>query len=72
MAAMLDRLRRSREESVKKIVNEALRQGLRQMASPTRARRPFRTKSVSLGTCLLGNVNNISEALAVAEDESFK
>ena len=73
VAAALERLRKARKASLKEVVNEALRRGLAQMASPPAApRRPFRTRAVSLGRCLVGNVDNVSEVLAVAEGESFK
>lgn len=73
VAAALERLRKARRASLKKIANEALRQGLERMAAPpARPRRPFRTRTFSLGGCLIGNVDNVAEALAVAEGESFK
>lgn len=72
VAAMLERLRKTRDESLKDLVNEALRRGLRQMAARPRRSEPFRTRVVSLGRCKLGGIDNISELLATAEDESFK
>ena len=73
VAAALERLRKTRKASLKDVVNEALRRGLEQMASPQAApRKPFRTRAASLGRCLVGNVDNVSEVLAVAEGESFK
>lgn len=42
------------------------------MAVSPRKRAPFQTESVNLGRCLLGNVDNMTEALAVAEGESFR
>jgi hypothetical protein len=73
VAAALERLRRSRRSSLKRLVNEALRQGLARMNAPAPApRRPFRTQPLSLGPCLVGNVDNIAEVLAVAEGETFK
>ena len=32
----------------------------------------FRTRSVDLGRCLLGSVDNVAEVLAVAEGDSYK
>ncbi len=72
VAALLERLRKARGASLKALVNEALREGLRQLASPPRKRAPFRTESVDLGRCRLGNVDNVAEVLAVAEGESFR
>jgi hypothetical protein len=71
VAAMLERLRKSRRASLKELVNEALREGLKHLTTPPKRRKPFRTASVDLGRCLLGNVDNVAEVLAVAEGESF-
>jgi len=73
VSAALERLRKARRASLKQIVNDALRQGLGQLSSPPPLpRRPFHTKAVSLGRCLVGNVDNVAEVLAVAEGETFK
>jgi hypothetical protein len=73
VAAALERLRKARRASRKQIVNEALRQGLERLAAPpAKRRRAFRTQPLSLGTCLLGNVDNVAEVLAIAEGERFK
>jgi len=72
VAAKIERLRKTRNESLKDLVNEALREGLKHLAAPQRKRVPFRTEAVDLGRCLLGNVDNVAEVLAVAEGESFR
>jgi hypothetical protein len=72
VAALLRRVREARRASLKDVVNQALRQGLQQMAAPPPRRSEYRTPSVSLGRCLLGSIDDISEALAVAEGESFR
>lgn len=72
VAAALERLRKSRKASLKELVNEALRRGLGDMAAPPARRARVRTRSVSLGRCLIGNVDNVSEALAVAEGERLR
>ena len=72
VAALLERLRKARRASLKELVNEGLRQGLKIMDTPKRKRTLFRTKSVDLGPCLLGKVDNVAEVLAVAESESFR
>ena len=72
VAAALERMRKTRKASLKHVINDALRRGLTQMAAPSAPRRAVRTRPVSLGSCLIGGVDNISEALAVAEGESFK
>ena len=73
VAAALERLRKARKTSLKQIVNETLRHGLARMsAASSGPRKPFRTGSLSLGRCLLGNVDNIADVLSVAEGESFR
>ena len=72
VAAVLERLRKSRRQSFKELVNEALREGLRVLGTPAKARAPYRTESVNLGRCLLTNVDNVAEVLAVSEGEAFK
>lgn len=72
VAATLERLRRKRNVGLKALVNEVLREGLRQMRSrPTRTE-PFRTHAVALGRLRIGSVDNVAEALAIAEGEAFK
>lgn len=72
VAALLARVREANRAGLKEIVNEALRQGLKQMSAPPKRRRPYRIKPVSLGRCLIGNVDNVAEALAIAEGEDFR
>ena len=72
VAALLERRRKAKKITMKEAVNEALRQGLRELAAPARQRRAYRTPSVSLGRCLLGSVDDVAEVLAVAEEEDFR
>lgn len=73
VAVQLERLREDRKTSLKELVNDALRRGLRQMSSPAqRPKKPYRSRSVRLGRCLTGNLDDVSEALAVAEGEDFR
>ena len=72
VAAVLERLRKSRRQTLKSLVNEALREGLRRMSVRPRKRERFQTGTVRLGRCLVGNVDNVADMLAVAEAESFK
>lgn len=72
VAAALDRLRKARDKGLKEVVNDVLRQGLKEMAAPKKTSEPFRTQSVRLGRARLSNVDNIAEVLAVAEGDSFK
>jgi len=72
VATALDRLRKARDMGLKEIVNEVLRRGLKEMATPKKTSEPFRTHSVRLGRARLSNVDNVAEVLAVAENDSFK
>jgi hypothetical protein len=72
VAASLLRARKARKGSLKALVNEALRLGLQNMASPRSRGKPYRTPSVSLGKCRLGGMDDVSEALAVGEGDSFR
>jgi len=72
VAALLARARRSRQVSLKALVNEALRSGLAQLAAPPPRRKPYRTRPAPVGRCLLGGLDDVAEALAMAEGEAFK
>ena len=61
VAALLARVQTARKASLKQVVNEALRQGLRQMTAPATPRRPYRTPSISLGRCRIGSLDDIAE-----------
>lgn len=72
VTAQLERLRRSRDISLKELINDALRRGLSEMTAPPKKRKPFRTQTIKGTTPLLDNVDNIAEVLAYAEGERFK
>ena len=72
VAALLQRLRVERNAGLKDLINEALRRGLYDMASPPKQRAVFRTRSVDLGRPRLANFDNIAEVLAIAEGEDFR
>ena len=69
VAAELERLRRTGKASLKDLVNDALRLGLREMISPPKKRKPFRTQSFDVGGVLVKNIDNIGELLAEIEGE---
>ncbi len=71
VAAELDRLQRSCDVSLKELVNDALRRGLRDLTAPPKKRKPFRTRSFNMGKQLI-DIDNVAEALAYAEGENFK
>ena len=72
VAALLQRVLKARKASLKQVVNQALREGLRRMTEPPRRRQPYRTTAVSLGRCLLDNVDDVAEVLAHAEGDAFR
>ena len=72
VAALLEKMRQAKSLSYKQIVNEALRAGLVQLALPERRRPRFKTDHVDLGRCLIGSLDDVSEALATGEGEAFQ
>jgi len=72
VAAILERLRKSRDASLKDLVNEALRRGLKDMTGRTKRRERLQTRSVALGRLRIPSLDNIGEALAIAEGEAYK
>ncbi len=71
VAALLQTAQKEQNKSFKQVVNEVLRAGLEQQRRPTRCRERFRTASSRFGRCLVGDIDEVAEVLAVAEGESF-
>jgi len=72
-AVVLDRMVRERAESLKHIVNEALRRGLRDMTAPVKpARKGSFTRPVDAGEWLSGNVDCIGEIVGMLDDEKYR
>jgi hypothetical protein len=72
VAALLARVQKARKQAQKAVINEGLRHGLRLMLAPPPKRKRFETKAVDLGRCLVGDLNDVSEVLAIAEGENFR
>lgn len=72
VAALLARAQKARKAGLKEVVNDALRHGLPEMIKPTPRHARFETKTASLGKCRLGNLDDVAEALAIAEGETFR
>lgn len=68
VAALLERIQKSLKKGLKETVNEALRRGLPLLQQSPKPGRKFRTRSVSLGKCLAGSIDDVAEVLSVAED----
>ena len=71
VAALLEKVRKAKGLSFKQVVNEALRTGLRHLTTPRSRRGRFHTRRVNLGRCLIGSVDDVSEAMAAGEGENF-
>jgi len=73
VAALLASVQRTRNATLKAVVNEALRVGLHELSVNGREpRKLFRTEPLGGGKPLLPNVDNIAEVLAFAEGEAFR
>jgi hypothetical protein len=72
VAAVLKRMKRKRKATLKTIINEALRSGLKEMTAPPKRNWRYETKVVSLGRCLVGSIDDVSDVLALTEGEDFK
>ena len=70
--ALLARVRKKQKKTLKAAVNEALRLGLKQMVSSPKARKRYQTRPVALGRCLVANLDDVADALAIAEGEAFR
>jgi ribbon-helix-helix CopG family protein len=69
IARKIDRLRQERAISFDEVLNQALREGLTRLESPP----PYPpTIPVSLGECLIDNLDDVSQALVIAEGEAFR
>lgn len=68
----LEHLREASGRPFKEIVNQTLREGLRARETPPTAGTPFETRTVSLGRCLIGDVVDVAEALALGEGEDYR
>jgi hypothetical protein len=71
VAVQIERLRKERDASLKDVVNDVLRRGLRDLNSPQKKRKPFRTKGYDMGEALI-NIDNIAEVMAYLDGDDFK
>ena len=68
---MLQMAQKKQKKPFKQVVNDALRAGLEQQRRPKRRTARFHTASAKLGRCLVGDIDDVAEVLAVAEGESL-
>jgi hypothetical protein len=73
VAAEIERLRREQNRSLKSIFNELLRRGAQEFKREGQRprKKPFRTRTVSLGTPRIP-IDNVAEAIAIAEGDDYK
>ena len=72
IAVQLKDIRRSGKGSLKQIVNDLLRTGLKRANVQPRVRHTHRTKEVRLGRCLIDSIDDVSQALSIAEEEDAR
>jgi len=72
VAARLTQAARRRRQSLKAVVNAALRAGLAQIEQPHGPRTPFRTKGFDLGPSLVGNLDDVAGVLARVEGDAHR
>ena len=72
VAARLERLARTRRQSMKSLVNETLRAGLAQIDRPAGPRAPFRTTGLDLGVSRVGSLDDVAGVLARVEGETHR
>jgi len=58
VAAMLLRVQKTTDATLKDVVNEALRCGLERMSQPAAAKPRFETRPADLGKCYFPNLDN--------------
>jgi hypothetical protein len=72
VAALIEKIRKKNDASLKELVNAALREGLARMVDPPASRKKFHMTVHDAGRCYLPNLDNTAEVLAFAEGEQFK
>jgi hypothetical protein len=72
IAAAVRRLMDAEGRSFKDVVNELIRLGLSERTVEPADRPAFRTKAVSLGRCLVPDLDNTAEVLALVEGDAFR
>lgn len=68
VASLLERIRRARpDESMRELINTALRTGLEQLERKPRRKNRYASRTVSLGRCRFSNVDNVAAVLSLVE-----
>jgi len=72
VAVQIEQLRRNRRVSLKDVVNDALRRGLQEMSGGQKPRASFKTATFDMGAARMPALDNVAEALAIAEGEDSR
>lgn len=72
VAAMIRRVQGARGEGLREVVNAGLRVGLAKLLEPEGPARRHHTRGEDLGACLIGSLDDVSDAIAVAEGEGHR
>jgi hypothetical protein len=72
VAALLQQLRQRSRRSLKELVNAALREGLPRLMEERPKGASYRVRPLKVGRCRLSSLDDVAEALAVAEGEAFR
>jgi hypothetical protein len=72
VAARLTQAARRRRQSLKAVVNAALRAGLAQLEQPAGRPTPFHTKGFDLGPSLVGSLDDVAGVLARVEGDAHR
>jgi Arc/MetJ family transcription regulator len=70
--AELQQIQVTRGTGFEQTVNDALRAGLPRLVERRRPRGSYQTSVVDLGRCLIDELDDVAEALAVADGEQFR
>jgi hypothetical protein len=72
VAAALRNFENKRVTSKRQFINQVLRRGFKDMNGKPKPRKRFQTQAVDMGRCLIGDIDNVTDAIAIAEGEAFK
>ena len=72
VAVQIERMRQEENVSLKEVVNRLLRQGIQAATGKKPRTQAIRTKTVDLGRCLIGSIDDVAEALSLGEGEGFR
>lgn len=72
VAAALRNFEKKRVTSRRQLINEVLRRGFKDMSAKPKPRKRFQTQAVDMGRCLISNIDNVTDAIAIGEGEAFK